>query len=339
MSKYEKQNFVRGQILTAAQLNHIENGIENVLPTVEAGEAKQLVTDTEGNLLWEKKTLDYTYEYENLFDEIELTGEDQIRNFIPLRFVEEIAPLKIVINGTEYDATFSLRTNGIYYIKETVGGITLDFLFAGNPAQVVGYPVPTIIDLDNVTGTLAIKILTKKYQKIDSNYLPLPAVYGTGENSINLNNNPTSEASNTFDACANNGKASGSFSFAANYGFATKRYAFAHGNSTHANGAGSHAEGYCTIAAGMFQHAEGQYNIEDTENKYAHIVGNGYYDSDNSQALRSNAYTLDWSGNGWFAGTVEGTGVIVKSSTEGSNKRFKLTVDDSGTISAVEVTE
>lgn len=30
---------------------------------------------------------------------------------------------------------------------------------------------------------------------------------------------------------------------------------------------------------------------------------------------------------------------ILKSSTEGSTKKFKLTVDDSGTLSAVEVTE
>ena len=39
-----------------------------------------------------------------------------------------------------------------------------------------------------------------------------------------------------------------------------------------------------------------------------------------------------------FSGTVEGTAMIVKSSTAGSSKRFKITVDDSGTISATEVT-
>lgn len=70
----------------------------------------------------------------------------------------------------------------------------------------------------------------------------------------------------------------------------------------------------------------------DADGKYAHIVGNG-----SSSSARSNAHTLDWSGNAWYAGTVEGTAVIVKSSTEGSTKRFKITVDDSGTISATEV--
>lgn len=67
--------------------------------------------------------------------------------------------------------------------------------------------------------------------------------------------------------------------------------------------------------------------------EYAHIVGNGTSDTD-----RSNAHTLDWNGNAWYAGTVEGTAMIVTSSTEGSTKRFKITVDDSGIITATEVT-
>lgn len=46
---------------------------------------------------------------------------------------------------------------------------------------------------------------------------------------------------------------------------------------------------------------QGKYNILDrkAENTYAHIVGNG-----TSDTARSNAYTLDWQGNGTFAGTV-----------------------------------
>lgn len=44
---------------------------------------------------------------------------------------------------------------------------------------------------------------------------------------------------------------------------------------------------------------EGKYCLKDTNAEYAHIVGNGT-NGDN----RSNAYTLDWQGNGTFAGTV-----------------------------------
>ena len=114
----------------------------------------------------------------------------------------------------------------------------------------------------------------------------------------------------------------------------------AEGNLTETSGFCSHAEGYCTKAVGQSQHVQGEYNIiESAANanaraKYAHIVGNG-----TGEANRSNAYTLDWDGNGWFAGTVEGTGLILKSSTAGSEKRFLITVNDSGSISAAELTE
>ena len=107
---------------------------------------------------------------------------------------------------------------------------------------------------------------------------------------------------------------------------------------THANGVCSHAEGYKSIANGAFQHVHGYGNIEDeviyddgTERgKYVTIVGNG---SGNS---RSNAHTLDWDGNAWFAGSVEGTAIILTSS---NGTRFKVTVSDSGTLTATKITE
>lgn len=117
------------------------------------------------------------------------------------------------------------------------------------------------------------------------------------------------------------------------YAEANGNRSHAEGWSTKANGEASHAEGFGTDASSKNQHVEGKFNIKDTAETYAHIVGNGT--SDNS---RSNAHTLDWSGNAWYAGTVEGTAMIVKSSTEGSSKRFKITVDDSGVITATEIT-
>ena len=74
------------------------------------------------------------------------------------------------------------------------------------------------------------------------------------------------------------------------------------GKETKASGEYSHAEGAYTKAAGQYQHVQGRYNIEDTTNTYAHIVGNGQWSSDDSK--RSNAHTLDWDGNAWFAGDV-----------------------------------
>lgn len=71
----------------------------------------------------------------------------------------------------------------------------------------------------------------------------------------------------------------------------------------YASGNGSHAEGYGTIAASNYQHAAGKLNIKDTSNTYAYIIGNG---TDNSN--RSNAFTVDWSGNVAAAGTTTSTG-------------------------------
>jgi hypothetical protein len=88
-------------------------------------------------------------------------------------------------------------------------------------------------------------------------------------------------------------------------------YAVASGITSHAEGEGtkaygksSHAEGSFTTASSNYQHVQGKYNIEDKSNKYAHIVGNG-----KSGMERSNAHTLDWKGNAWFAGDVQANNV------------------------------
>ena len=102
--------------------------------------------------------------------------------------------------------------------------------------------------------------------------------------------------------------ASGTHSHAEGVGVeASGTASHAEGSGVEASGKYSHAEGYVTIAAGRSQHTQGEYNIVDPEydvndnakrGKYAHIVGNG------TQSKRSNAHTLDWSGNAWFQGDV-----------------------------------
>ena len=78
----------------------------------------------------------------------------------------------------------------------------------------------------------------------------------------------------------------------------------AEGSITTASGDSSHAQGWRTIANHAYQHVFGQANIADTSSateknrgNYVEIVGNGT--SDNA---RSNARTLDWSGNESLAG-------------------------------------
>ena len=76
-------------------------------------------------------------------------------------------------------------------------------------------------------------------------------------------------------------------------------YALAEGRETMASGKYSHAEGLETTANGFYQHVQGKYNIEDTDSKYAHIVGNG-----ESEENRSNAHTIDWEGNSEYLATT-----------------------------------
>ena len=114
------------------------------------------------------------------------------------------------------------------------------------------------------------------------------------------------EGSNTI-ASANNAHAEG------NATEASARFAHAEGRQTVASAEQSHAEGYNTTASGNQSHAEGngteakgssqhvsgKYNIVDNNNAYAEIIGNGTSESD-----RSNARTLDWSGNETLAGDL-----------------------------------
>ena len=99
-------------------------------------------------------------------------------------------------------------------------------------------------------------------------------------------------------------------------------------NGGEALGAGSVAISSCT-AKGDGQIAFGKLNITDTDNKYACIIGNGHVDRGNK--VYSNAYTIDWNGNGWFAGDVEGAkdGVTHKLS-EKANTSDVLVKDSSG---------
>ena len=128
-------------------------------------------------------------------------------------------------------------------------------------------------------------------------------------------------------ASGNNSHAEGYFSTASGMG------SHAEGVSTEASGSYSHAEGNHTIASGMNSHTQnlntvankfaqtaiGKYNAyEDpnTTNKYAFMIGNGT--SDNA---RSNALTVDWSGNVMaqgmagqiimFAGSTAPTGWLI----------------------------
>lgn len=138
---------------------------------------------------------------------------------------------------------------------------------------------------------------------------------------------------------------------------ASRNYSHAEGYGTIASGSRSHAEGGTTTASGDYSHAEGlqttaqrksqhvfgEYNVLDTtgseatRGSYIEIVGNG-----SSTSARSNARTLDWSGNEKLQGTVYvncnsdstgGSQVVSQADIEGTGAKLYYTWDaDTGTL-------
>ena len=207
------------------------------------------------------------------------------------------------------------------------------------------------------------------YQEIETNVLPVvnqkieatvvPMVgekmdknnpVGTG--SFSMGRKSGSVIGQSSHAEGYNTTASGNCSHAeGNITIASGNYSHAEGENTVASGENSHAEGLLTDAISSCQHVQGKFNIRDANETYAHIVGNGTND-----IFRSNAHTLDWNGVPWFKGrpqfggtamdngsqTVMANGdkeIILTSSTAYSTKKFKITVDDSGALTATEITQ
>lgn len=116
----------------------------------------------------------------------------------------------------------------------------------------------------------------------------------------------------------------------------------AEGRSTTASGAQSHAEGYNTIANHRSQHVFGEYNISDpstvastAQGTYVEIVGNGT----GSGSYRSNARTLDWSGNQWIAGNYSDTNGLLAMKEVTQAQYDALTTDEKNNGTAYFITD
>lgn len=168
---------------------------------------------------------------------------------------------------------------------------------------------------DITTNTFTdLVIYEEEVKYLDSKYLETDLVL---QNSISLGRVGDIGAGSS--AIGYNVEASGDSSHAEGDSTTASAYcSHAEGSNTIASGENSHAEGTSTIASSQNQHVQGKYNIEDLNGTYAHIVGNG------EDGKNSNAHTLDWEGNAWFAGklTQEGT------PTEGKDLTTKKYVDD-----------
>ena len=149
-----------------------------------------------------------------------------------------------------------------------------------------GGDVATKMDKVNPTGSGAISVGRKSGTTV-------------GANSVALGNDAVASGIASVaegDACV----ASGGGSHAEGiFTSASGSASHSEGQETGASGVAAHAEGTFTRAASANQHVQGKYNEPDQNGRYAHILGNG-----TGPTNQSNAHTIDWSGNAWFAGDV-----------------------------------
>ena len=360
---YEKQNFQDGQVLTAEMLNKMEQyfqhcpqcyseeGVTELLPETSLA----LNEDIGGMPLVSAVELrngeNYTVVWNN--DEYEVLAQEVYDESSEVTSLV-LGNIGAMTGGESTDEPFVL-----IYSPETFSGAGCLGVFA--PLDGSAEATVKIIGSGEIVHKLEVKFLPVDNTNIANSVTSEGAtrtvssakedgVYKLGNHAFAEGYKTKAsgdyshaegffaEASGNYSHAECTGLAQGNGSHAEGQNtFAIGHNSHAEGTRTRAEGHNSHAEGESTIAAGKNQHVQGRYNAEDFNEKYAHIVGNGYEDQ-NAPAgmIRSNAYTLDWDGNAWFAGAVEGNSLILRSSNN-SGKRFKITVNDNGEIKATPI--
>ena len=159
-----------------------------------------------------------------------------------------------------------------------------------NPTTLSGYGITDALNSTNPTGIGSLSM-----NRLDGSTVGINSVT-EGYNCTASGNRSHAEGNST-TASGTNSHTEGS------YTTASETNSHAEGSYTTASGINSHTEGSYTTASGINSHVEGQYNVADTANIYAHIIGNG-----TSDTARSNAFTVDWSGNVVASGDVTSSG-------------------------------
>ena len=131
---------------------------------------------------------------------------------------------------------------------------------------------------------------------ISASKIKLAGSVAEGNYTVASGSNSHAEGSSTV-ASGSNSHAEGSSTVASGSNSHTE------GSGTIASGIFSHAEGRGTTASGDYQHVQGKYNIEDANDKYADIIGNG-----SSPSEKSNAATVSWEGISWSQTDVRAGG-------------------------------
>lgn len=211
--------------------------------------------------------------------------------------------IKNTVADDRIGAETSKRTATFYNLAvgTSIKGTTIASVKDGKIKYTDDFPIGNLVTIGSMNTNLDTKAERKYYgdTTVSVGRIPNSTV---GINSFAFGSYVTASGSSSHSE-GNGTKASGSQSHAEGY------YTTALGSSSHAEGYQttaegnySHVEGSGTKASGVNQHVEGRYNeIDNTaKNKYIHIIGNGI-----SSTKRSNAHTVDWDGNAWYAGGMD----------------------------------
>lgn len=263
----------------------------------------------------------------------------------------EGAQYNVTWNGTTYTCTCRLLSGALNIGNASILGLGEN---TQEPFFIDYYSGANSVYTSSATSaTVSIVGHISEVHKINNKYIDFPdgsyvgvANDNFGEVFNDYTNNVASGAYSHSEGLETT--ASGDISHAEGYG-ATASGNFSHaegadtiasGHWSHAEGYGcdatgriSHAEGHGTVAASEVQHVQGRFNIPDTANKYAHIVGNG------TSSIPANIHTLDWDGYAWFERGiyVGGSGMDDTSATRVTTEADHnwTLIYDSGEISSI----
>lgn len=359
--KYNKTNWNDGDIITNASLNKIEDGIyttnENVTATkkyVDDNKIGYIKSETIGetidtsNMVSSFSNNSYIYESNNVtYLEVgkeyhvivngiryralcinNMSGNDQIYE-------------SIAVNGDGFSIAVmnKIGYNTKYYQDNTKCAYEINL-----SDELLAAP-PTIQILKMDIEYIPTYLMPKDLGILNSISVNRIGDIGTSSAAIGCKNTASNDftfamgintTANAVAAHAEGGFTVANASYSHAEGFksiSTGQYSHVEGIVCESSGQGSHAEGYYTVASGershsegcfteaasQYQHVQGKYNVVDSTGAYAHIVGNGA-----NKNARSNAHTLDWKGNGWYAGKLSQEGTP----TENKDLATKKYVDD-----------
>lgn len=275
---------------------------------------KQLVTDAEGKMAWEDRLAYSTLEEQIFIEEAVWDGTQLV---FPVSVVNANDGDRIIvyIDGVAYPGVagnvnpFNIEVifdEGVKCPWQPNASMKFYVSVPGMSMNLGGQPLSWCV------GTMYATIMAEKHHPIRQEYLGVNVKAGKNNTGVIVGGNNLSVASGDYSVSLSGGTATGSYSTAIG-GYAEATYSFAQGNNSFAKGRASSAFGKNTVSTGENSMVMGKYNIKDEESKYMFIAGNGtqgteYIDGQGWNHTYSNAHTLDWNGNAWFAGTIKAGG-------------------------------